>query len=122
MPEQELPRDATVIRGGVLTSRDLMDNAIVEHRRSKRWALSVGASATLSPDEIALEWPYRGQSYCPSDVGTLEDAGFATLVPDPPGTVHWLLMLDGKPDEEVWERLRPCFGEPQPNPSYRGKR
>ena len=119
--DQILPEGAIVIRGDLMDRRVLMDNALIEHDKSGRWALSVGASARLDAAAIASEWPYRGKHYCPSTAGQIRAAGF-DLVPDPPGSVHWLLMLNEEPVEETWERLKTCFGPPRDNPSYRGRR
>jgi hypothetical protein len=109
-----------------MASRVLMDNALAEYRKSGRWALSVGASPSLTGDAIAREWPYEGRHYSPSTAAAIEDAGFR-LIPDPPPPEHWLLMLGWESveestqvAEETWNRLCSCFGQEMPNPNWRG--
>ena len=101
-----------------MTSDNLTQNAMDVHAEIGQWAICVGSYPGLTPDEIALEWPYRGRSMRVSTVGNVRVAGF-NVVPDSElGRVHALVLLPSEPSEPLWERLRERFDLPQPNPAY----
>lgn len=118
-----LPDDTVVLRGGPIHgeegSKVLYQNAFEEHLESERWALSVFAWPGWTAEEIAASWRYRGMSMQATTVEILREAGFE-VVPEPrwEGDTHCLLMLGGKPTEDDWDRLRPCFGREVANPKY----
>lgn len=121
-----LPNDAVVLRGGPIHgdkgSQVLYDNAYAEEQESGRWALSVFSWPGWTAAEIADSWRYQGQPMQETTAGELRSAGF-DVIPEPrwEGDTHALLMLEGEPTEETWERLRPCFGPVMPNPHYRNR-
>ncbi len=101
-----------------MTSDNLTGNAADVHEDIGRWALCVGSYPDLSPDEIAVEWPYRGPSMRTSTVGRVRDEGFDVVPDREEGRVHALLILPGPPSEPMWDRLRACFTDRQVNPAY----
>jgi hypothetical protein len=78
------------------------------------WALSIASLPGATADEIVRDAPFVKQSvYRIGNAADLIDAGFRLVEDDPP---HALILLDGRPDEETFERLRALFPKQVENP------
>lgn len=120
-----LSDDAWVIRGGInYDGQYLYERALIVRKSSAQgsypgtWGLCVGAAEDLSPEFIALDWPYRGPWYTEARMAVVRQHGFDVVMCDEPP--HAVLTLEDEPDGpnwEGWDRLRAVFsGPPRPNP------
>jgi len=120
--QPRLPEKALVIRGGLMSSReDMEEQAADEFEMTGRYALSVGADAEMDLRSLCMANRRPNRQIRKSTVGRLRAAGFEVTFPI--GTKrHSDLILPIPTTDDDWEKLDEAFDLPEQNPYYYAKR
>ena len=117
MPAHQLPNDAMVVRGGVVTSEQLQ-NGCSEHAEAPGiYGFSVQSAPAKTVDELARAGLFPNKQIGVTNVGAVRAAGY-NVVPTPGRGFHATVVVP--PDWTVNDAaaLAKLF-KPQPNPAPR---
>lgn len=122
-----LPDHAVVVRGGVMTEKNLRSSFERSFREDGVYDISVWASAQLDADGIA-HWVRQRDPNCEhlphnrlqeSTVGAIRGCGADVLLTEPPEGHHSVRFPVSPTDDQV-EALMAAFDPPRRNPVARG--
>ncbi len=125
---ERLPDQAVVIRGGVMTHRNVASRFETSFRTDGVYDISVEASAYLDAVGIA-RWVRERDPGCErmphskfqeSTAGAIRAAGAEVLLTEPPEGHHSIRFSAAPTDDEI-TALMGAFGQPQDNPVARPK-
>ncbi len=127
--EDELPDDAIVIRGGLMSRKDLIASVRKCFALKGVYGLTVWSFAGLTAQDIALQVknlhveglnPLGHGQLRQSTARTIREPGSGgrTLVLKKTGREgHYTLTFQSEPTDADWDRLENMFGLPEPNPA-----
>lgn len=117
MAQDQLPDEAIVIRGGLNARADVEEQAEDEFEENGRYAISCGADADMTLDELAMANQRPNRLIRKSTVGRLRAAGFDVMPPTGP-TRHSDLLFPGPVTDELFAAFEDAFDDAEPNPYY----
>jgi hypothetical protein len=120
-PEEGLPDEAVVVRGGVMNPKDLEVSAHSHFDEFGAYALSVHSRAEMSADEISAFAGIPHGKIRETTVGALRGAGYSVVPSEQHGPAHADLQLPYPPSSSDWQALDDAFSEPRPNPTRRSR-
>jgi hypothetical protein len=114
---EELPDDAFVVRGGMMTVENLRTNVEAHFDEHQEYAVSVFSVPGMEIQELALLANRPNRQMRVSTCARIRSLGYEIVRSEDEGPGHADIKLPEEPTDEVLRQIADAFDEAEPNPA-----